>query len=128
MSKKLFEYCVYTTAHPDRLKEAMESGNGSGTFTESREWVTGRALLAKVLKDGFDMAIVFSDAASDCSSLIYWAVLREIEIKDKQTRCTFECLRRLPEGHKTQQLRLRSTEEFIAPGFIRPYAICETPV
>jgi hypothetical protein len=123
MTTRLFPYCIYTTIGRDKLK-----GIKKGDLVESKEWKTGEDLFRKACKAKQDMAIIFSDAARDCSALIYWAVISNIKLGERKTTCKFRSLRLLPKGkHRTQRLRLKSTNKTIAPDFIRPYAICLTP-
>jgi len=118
-------FCVYTIAHPDFLREAAEA-DVPYWFTESRRWVTAQQLLHEAHEAGQVMPVVFGDA-TDCSRLLYFGVLGSVEISDQETQYTFHSLRRLRRRHSPQELRLRSSGELIAPGFIRPYAICHTP-
>jgi hypothetical protein len=122
MGKRLHSYCIYTTVSPKKLKAV------DGEITESKTWRTGLSLLQKARDAGEDLAIVFSDAVSDCEALVAWAIVSDIQTNDGITKCTFEKRKNLPRGkHLTQELRLRSTGRNIAPGFIRPYALCHTP-
>ncbi len=120
-----FDYCVYTIVHPDRLEAAYQQ-RGSITWPENRRWVTVSELLKTARKQGQQMAILFGDA-TDCNRLLYAGDLERVKIGDRQTEYTFSSLRPLDDGHKPQDLYLRSTGKRIAPVFIRPYAICHTP-
>jgi hypothetical protein len=72
------------------------------------------------------MPILFG-AAEDCSRLIYWGVLTKIRRVSTGTEYTVERISKIKGSHSPQELVLKSTHKTIAPGFIRPYAICETP-
>jgi len=72
------------------------------------------------------MPVLFGDA-TNCSRLLYWGVLTDVQIHDGGTRFAVDCVRKLGGKHAPQELVLRSSGKKIAPGFIRPYAICETP-
>jgi hypothetical protein len=73
-----------------------------------------------------DMAVVFGDA-TDCSRLIYWGILTNVVAGDGETRYWVKSMRMIRGAHCPQELVLRSTGKKIAPGFIRPYAICKKP-
>jgi hypothetical protein len=125
MATQLREHCVYTIAHTDRLAEAARRG-GPAPFHESSAWVTGRQLWQQAQAAGFGFPILLGDA-TDCSKLVYWGLLTEVEIEGNSTRYTVDRLRPLPGEHTPQELVLRSTGKRIAPNYIRPYAICRTP-
>jgi hypothetical protein len=122
----LYERCVYTIAHLDKLKQAVHKRKGRDTFEERRRWMTGLKLLRAVKHAPLEVPILFGDA-NKCSRLVYWGVLRNISFRKKRTTYTFENLQRIPRGHKTQELWLSKQNRKIAPRFIRPYAICRTP-
>ena len=65
--------------------------------------------------------------STDCSRLIYQARLINIGLQRGSTQFSFVGLKRLPKGHRPQELRLLSTSRNIAPDYIRPYAICHSP-
>ena len=117
--------CVYTIAHVDKLR-AIAAGSGRGSLTEGRAWESAAKQLDQARANGRRLPIVFADAA-DCSRLLYSATLARIETSGNGTRYTFEGLKALRGAHTPQELTLVSTGRKIAPGFIRPYAICMTP-
>ena len=123
--RALFESCIYTIAHADKLRAVAASG-GNGVLTESKRWVSGRRLLEDARQSQLDMPIVFADA-TDCSRLLFWAVLTRIDNTTKGTQYCFERLQSIRGNHAPQELALLSTGEKIAPAFIRPYALCKTP-
>ena len=125
MSPQLSEFSIYTIAHRDKLAAAA-TRNGMSSFTENSRWTTGERLWKAARAAGVDMPVVLGDAA-DCSSLLYWGVLRDIALQDRKTTYAVEAIRPIRKGHSPQELVLRSTGEWIAPGFIRPYAIVQTP-
>jgi hypothetical protein len=134
MSPSLFRFCIYTTVGKSDLLSATNS-LGEGELEESKPWKGGWRLLQEAQAAKQDMPILFSDGATDCSTLIYWAILQNISIDEgkkgtKGSKCTkyrFKGLQDLPRQHSTQSLCLKSTGKKIAPYFIRPYAICHTP-
>src|SRR5262249_1731844 len=121
----LFDLCIYTIVHIDKLRKAEKNG-GSGKFVEHNVWKTGRSLLNKARSATNVLPLLFADA-TDCSKLLYWAAIGDIQLGEKETQYSFHQLQRLPGSHKPQELRLKSTGKTIAPGFIRPYATCHTP-
>lgn len=121
----LLDQCVYTIVERNRLWAASRDGGVSEPITEGRRWVGGKRLLDDAGAENSQVALLFGDAA-DCSQLIAWALLDSVEIRDKTTDFKFRELRELS-GHAPQELVLVSSGETIAPGFIRPYAICFTP-
>jgi hypothetical protein len=125
MAQALAEHCVYTIVHSELLADAHRQG-GAATFREAKPRVTRLKLWRKAQKAGVGMPVLLGDAA-DTNELLYWGVLTRLEVTDAGTSFTLDRLRRLPGGHTPQELVLRSTGNHIAPNFIRPYAICETP-
>jgi 5-methylcytosine-specific restriction enzyme A len=121
----LSKYAVYTTIAPERLEEASHH-EPSDPLTERNRWVSAKALLDEASAKGEDLPIIFSNSRH-CSELVYWAVLREILVGSEKTT-SFRFSRLAPiQGHSTQELVLRGSGQHIAPDFIRPYALCETP-
>jgi hypothetical protein len=123
--RSLLTSCVYTIAHVDKLR-GIANGDGRGTLTEAKPWTSGLKLLERANEEGVDLPILFADA-TDCSRLLFWAVLTKIDITPDGTRYRFERLRPLPRNRSPQDLVLLSSGRPIAPGYIRPYALCETP-
>lgn len=121
----LLDQCVYTIVERNRLWAVSRDGGVSEPITEGRRWVGGKRLLDEAGAKNSQVALLFGDAA-DCSQLIAWALLDSVEIRDKTTDFKFRELRELS-GHAPQELVLVSSGETMAPGFIRPYAICFTP-
>lgn len=122
---QLFEFSIYTIAHPDKLAKAA-SRKHVVSFHEERAWKTGYLLWIKAKAAGSEMSVVFGDA-TDCSRLLYWGILTGVIIEDKTTRYSVKQMRKIKGRHSPQDLALKSTGKNIAPNFIRPYAICRTP-
>jgi hypothetical protein len=118
--------CVYTIVHPDKLRRIWEEEDGIGVLTEGKRWTGAVALWYNAQSSGEVLPVVFADA-TDCSKLIYWGLLNSITIDGDETQCAFTNLQRIPGSHSPHQLILTNTGERIAPGFIRPYALVETP-
>ncbi len=74
---------------------------------------------------GHELPIVYGNAR-DCSCLIAWALVRSIEVAEDGTTYRTSDLHPI-EGRSQQELALARTGKAIAKGFIRPYAIIETP-
>jgi hypothetical protein len=72
------------------------------------------------------MPVLLGDAA-DCSRLLYWGLLTDVHIHEGTTHFVVDRVRNLGGKHTPQELVLRSSGTKIAPGLIRPYALCETP-
>lgn len=123
--RQLSPSCIYTIAHLDKLR-ALEARGGSGTLKEAKPWTSGRKLLERAREAKLDLPILFADA-TDCSQLLYWAVITSIKLTTDGTTYSFERLRSLPGNRTPQKLVLLSTGKKIAPGYIRPYALCRTP-
>jgi len=121
----LTDFCVYTIVSRDRLDPVALEGIPL-VGRESRIWRAGDALREEAQKSGQSLPILLADA-KDCSRLLYWGLLQEIELRPDHTKYTVDRLRALPGRHTPQELVLRSTGEHIAQGFIRPYALCHTP-
>lgn len=117
-------FAVYTILHHEKLNAMAEAG-GTKTLRAKKRWVTGRELFVAARKNGQEMAILYADAVH-CSRLLYWGRLVALDVHDEGTRYTVADLAPLS-NKRTQGLVLRSTNEHIAQGFIRPYAIVETP-
>jgi hypothetical protein len=117
-------YAVYTILHRDALNEIAKSGRAK-QLSETKRWVAGRELFDEAQRRGQTMAILYGDA-TECSSLLYWGRLTRVDVDSEGTRYTVDALTALSRK-KTQELVLRSTNVHIAEGFIRPYAIVQTP-
>ena len=117
--------CVYTIAHLEKLERIAASG-GIGVLTEGKQWTSASRLLGEARDAGTDLPVVFADA-TDCTRLLYWAVLTRIQVASDATRYSFERLQPLRGHHAPQELLLLSTGRRIAAHYIRPYALCQTP-
>ncbi len=124
-ARALAEHSVYTIVQGARLHQLAKTGRG-GSFGERKPWITGRRLWLQAREDGQAVAVLLADACS-CSQLLYWGILKKVSVVDGRTRYQVDKLRRFRRRHRAQELCLRSTGKRIAPGFIRPYAICRTP-
>jgi hypothetical protein len=124
-SPLLFKFSIYTIVLEDKLKAAVE--NDLTTFQEGQAWTSGSRLLAEAKEAGEDMPVVFADAA-DCSRLLYWGILTDVVVKDNTTQYSVKSVQEINGQHSPQELLLKSTGNKIRPNFIRPYAICETPL
>jgi hypothetical protein len=123
MNGNLFGSCVYTIISPEKFRDAA-AHEGPTTFTESKAWVTAARLLEEADHAGLKMPVLFGDATK-CSRLLGWGVLEQLTVGEG-TEFVVRDVRPL-RRHSTQELVLKSTRKKIAPGFIRPYALCVTP-
>ena len=119
------ESCVYTITHPDTLSH-FERDGGCGFIDEVKQWPTAIKLWHEAQASNQALPIVFADA-TDCSKLIYSARVSSIVTDDEGTQCQFFQLEPIKGRHSPQELTLLKTGEKIAPGFIRPYALVQTP-
>ena len=119
------DYCIYTIKHPDLLADEIRRG-GPTPFHESKRWVTGLKLWKEAQAAGVGFPVLLGDA-TDCSQLICWGFLTALKINDEGTDFTLDRVRSFSQEHRPQELVLRSTDEPIAPNFLKPYAICRTP-
>jgi len=120
----LADTCIYTIAHPEKLAEWTKAGEGE--LQEKKGWTTGKKLLAEAKKNKQTVALLLADS-TDCSRLTHWAIVKQIKIGPKGTKCTFHSVKAFDRIHQPQELTLASTNRRIAEDFIRPYAICQTP-
>ncbi len=125
MRPGLYAFCVSTIVEKKTLKQF--EAKGSGQITENSPWITGAALLQDAVKIGAEMPVIFSDAAHDTETLLYWAVLRRIDIAGQQTVVSFDKFSRVLGKRRRSDLTRRSPRKQIKRNYIRPYAICETP-
>jgi len=127
MPSTLFENCIYTIAKPDTLhRHAL--GQSEYQHDEAKPWKTGLKWWKAAENSNNRLPIILGNAA-DCSVLLYWGLIREIDISPTtgRTRCIVDRLRQIPGRRAPQDLRLVDTGKFIADGFIKPYALCSTP-
>ncbi|RYZ15235.1 MAG: hypothetical protein EOO70_07090, partial [Myxococcaceae bacterium] len=87
--------------------------------------MAGLRALADAGRTGRRLAVVFADAR-DTANLLFAALLCDIQIQGDRTTFRFSHLRSLHAQTKTG-LRLLSSGEALSPGFIRPYALVQTP-
>ncbi|HET9960685.1 MAG TPA: hypothetical protein VFQ61_39710, partial [Polyangiaceae bacterium] len=119
------EQAVYTILNPKLLAE-WASSTDDAQLRETKRWVTAKRYFDDAQRRGLEMAVIYADAAQDCSKLIYWGRLTSVEVDADGTSYTVAGLTPLT-GHRTQELVLLSTSEQIAPGYIRPYAVVRRP-
>ncbi len=117
--------CVYTIAHPDKLDDLVGQ-KGSHVLPSGRLWVAARELLHETLLTKQRVPIIFGDA-TDCSRIVYAGLLDDVTVNDDDTDFMVSHLRPIRSGRRPQDLTLQSTGRRIKPGFIKSYAICNTP-
>jgi hypothetical protein len=116
----------YTIVDGARLCQIAKKSRPE-TFEERKRWVTAQRLWLRARSHNVAMLALLGDA-TDCSRLLYWGVLTDIDVAGNTTRFQIDRLRPISGRHTPQELVLRSTGKTIAPRFIRPYAVCRTPV
>ena len=82
-------------------------------------------LLKEARNNGLGLPIVFADARY-CTDLIGWSVVRTINVTATGTNYTIGSLCGIPPS-RPQDLQRLDSEDHIAEGYIRPYALCKTP-
>jgi len=116
---------VYTILDPNELAR-LAAAHKPAPLRETKRWVAAKVLFDEARARNFEMVVLYADAANDCSKLIYWGTLTELEVDATGTSYTVANLVPL-KRHRTQELVLRSTGETIAEGYLRPYAVIRTP-
>ena len=115
--------CIYTIREKETLQENEKWRLFS--FVEQRQWKSGQEILLKAKAEGKRVVVFFSDAVR-VGSLIYAALLHDVDIVDGETKVTVEELRRIG-NRKSNELKVKSTGKPISENDIRPYRICDTP-
>ncbi len=122
---------VYTIVKSQSLKEMYDSGR-SGTFTEKKPWVTAHKLW-KTARSSDEVVPVIFAFAKKTSALEFFADLYEVTMRQNAegkwtTEVAIKNLTKIsaPRPLKTR-LTVSSTRERLSAGFIRPYAIVDTP-
>src|SRR5437016_5943060 len=111
----LSQFCIYTMRRQDDLKQTYEQQNGCGAFIENRKWSEGRRLFLEAQTPELRMPIIFS-AADVASGLIYYAILKDVEINDENqdkptTTYTFTNLTPTESHPLFSSLTLKSTNK-----------------
>ena len=122
------KHAIYTMRHSSELGYIHTSG-GSGTFVERKSWRTGLDLFRQAQSAGLSMPVIFSAAEED-SGLIYYARLTAVELDEDRgtTSYSFADLLKIEPARPKSALKLISTGNNLSDDYIRPYAVCETPV
>ena len=120
-----YRYCVYTIVNRDRLDTAA-TARSPLVQPEGKRWVTAEKYREAANREGTRVPVVLADAR-DCSRLLYWGWLADLDLRPSSTRYTVDRLRPIHAHHAPQELVLVGTGRHIDPGFIRPYALCRTP-
>lgn len=120
--------CIYTIKHSDDLNDVLSNGKSS-TFREYKNWKGAQDMLTEAKKAKNDLIIIFSPAEST-DYLHSWAIISDIRISDDKTFTdySFYNLTKIENKIKKSSLVLLSTGKKIEVNFIRPYALCLTPV
>ncbi len=118
---------LYTIVSSDILEKHALDGSAMER-TEGKVWKTATKLFTDACARQRRLPVLFADA-KDCSRLLYWGLLENLDTIDSPPSTTYSVdkLRPFRGVRSPQELRLMRTGEFIAPGYIRPYANCRTP-
>lgn len=126
---QVFSHCIYTMKKSENLEYCYVNG-GFGKYSESKSWRTGYKLLLEAKRQNKIMPIVFS-AAEEASGMIFVAFLENIILQEDQKEKTiysFKSMIRLKNPKPLSSLILKNTNKPLSDNYIRPYAICYTPV
>ena len=115
---------VYTLLHADRVDAAR--AEATLRFVVGRRMTTAQKLFSAAREADQELAVVIGDAV-DCSAVIAVARLVELTLHDDGSELLIDRLRPLTPHRRQQELKLLSTGNGIAAGFIRPYALVKTP-
>jgi hypothetical protein len=103
---RLADDAVYTIRHPQELA-AIVANRKPATLRENKRWVTAKTLFEAARKQDDALVVIYADAAHDCSKLICWGTLTQIDVDATGTSYTVANLSPLSH-HRTQELVLRS--------------------
>lgn len=115
--------CVYTIAHRDRLREWFDDGHGE--LRERSRWVGGRTMLHDASEEERPVMLLFADS-TDCRRMTHFARIQSIDVDDDETHVKFDRVRILSRVRRPQSL-VKLDGDRIAPGYIRPYVLCQLP-
>jgi hypothetical protein len=119
------DWCVYTIAHGEGLAKAQRQGAQQVSFQERKRWTGAENRLAVARRQGQRVPVLLADSRRT-SRLRWWGFLEDVALSERGTIFRVDRIRQLPGMHRPQDLTLL-TGARIAPGFIRPYALCRTP-
>ena len=120
--------CVYTIHHSDGLRDAAR--RGSAKWQEMKTWRSAASMFERSTADDKWLPIFFA-AADRSSGLLYVARLDNVDIKRTNvdyTEYSFSKMIPIPSKPPISILRLLDTNEPLSEDFIRPYALCHTPI
>jgi hypothetical protein len=125
---KLSKYCIYTMKNSKELDNIFNSDR-RGKFYENRLWKAGELLFDESRNQNLLMPILFS-AAEVNSGLIYYGVLTSVILleKDNKTEYSFKDLTKIAMPKPLSALYLKTSKKPMSNNYIRPYAICLTPL
>lgn len=122
---------VYTIVQSEKLAAMYKSGRKC-RFREKRKWATAKRLLAAARKVGEIIPVIFA-FAEETWDLHYFAELDDLAFTHNAdgsvaTTISVTGLTQIRSPRpKKMALRVCSTGRHLPEGFIRPYAIVETP-
>jgi hypothetical protein len=118
----LFRLAIYVNAGTDRLQKMSKGAKSSLPITENKRWSKGEKLFLEAQRRGEELPLVFAQYAE----LTFWAVAREIALKENSTQYRFANLLPL-RGRRRSDLVVDSTGSQLPDDFIRSYALVRTP-
>jgi len=115
---QLYEKCIFAIRRGNDLASAF--ARGGGTFSENKPWTSAKAFVDDATAQGQSVPIVFADAATDTNKLLFWALLRDVRVRGRETTYVFDTMRRLGPDLTQRHLKISSPS-------IRGYVLCDTP-
>jgi hypothetical protein len=122
------ENCVYTIKHSEDIEQVLVTTR-QATFREYKNWSGAKKLLEAAQSDNKKLIILFSPAEATWF-LHSWGIITAIKISEdhQYTDYSFENLEKFNADVEKTKLILSNTSKNIDRNFIRPYALCKTPV
>ena len=108
--------------------EYIFHNTGAGKFIEHKNWKTGKEIFEESNKLKKNLLLLLSHA-EEKSGIVYGAVIESIKIdEEKNTLYSFSNLSKLKNPKKLSNLILKEGDKQLSDDYIRPYAICKTPI
>lgn len=132
-TRQVHPYCVYHIRHSQRLAEIAASVGGRGTLEEKGDWRRVAAVLEEARLLGEPMLIVF-DNADEFIGINWVGQLDSVSVSEDgdghyPATLNISGLRQIPEPDRfpLSHLRLKSTGQPVAPGYLYGCLLCHTP-
>jgi hypothetical protein len=123
--KRFADYCVYSIRHTHTL-ESWHMRGGRGEFRIGQVWRTGKELLEKATDSKRAVAIIFAPA-EDTTFIVGRGELQRLRIRANYTTVIIRDFALFEQKHRKTALRKRDGGK-LDSNFVRPYAICRTPL